>query len=105
MRACTFIVERYIPHLRSADIEPLCERLTAASAELQAEGRDIRWLRSFALLDDETCLCLFSARSRNDVAEANHRAGAAYDRIIETVTIEPDSTETVTASTSRRLPA
>ena len=100
MPAGTFLVERYIPHLQSGNVEALCERLAAASAELQAEGRDVRWLRSLALLDDETCLCLFSADSRNDVAEANHRAGAAYDRIIETVTIEPHPT--ATATTSRR---
>lgn len=83
-----FLVERYIPQLERADIELLAERLAAASAELQAEGRDVHWLRSLAVPDDETCLCIFSAQTRADVEEANRRASAAYERIIETLTLE-----------------
>lgn len=86
----TFLVERYIPRLRSADVHMLARRLAAASAELRAEGRDVHWLRSYALPGDETCLCVFAARTRADVEEANRRAESGYERILETLAIEQD---------------
>lgn len=88
----TFLVERYIPQLQTADVELLAGRLAAASAQLRAEGRDIHWLRSLALPDDETCLCIFTAHTPTDVEEANRRAGATYERIIETVALENTDT-------------
>lgn len=84
----TFLVERYIPRLETADLESLAGRLVAASAQLRAEGRDIRWLRSLAIPGDETCLCTFTAYTRADVEEANRRADATYERIVDTVTLE-----------------
>lgn len=75
-----FLVERYIPRLRPGDVDLLTRRLAAATAQLRAQGRDIRWLRSHAFPDDETCLCIFAAEARADVEEANRRAGAAYER-------------------------
>lgn len=86
----TFLVERYIPRLQAADVTALTERVTAVTAELQAEGRHVRWLRSFAIPNEETCLCTFSAHTRTDVEEANRRAGAAYERIIPILVIEHD---------------
>jgi hypothetical protein len=84
----TFLVERYIPRLQPADVDLLTRRLAAATAQLRAEGRDIRWLRSHAFPDDETCLCIFAAGGRADVEEANRLAGSAYERILETITVE-----------------
>ena len=86
--ASIFLVERYIPQLQTSEIEALTRRLDAASAQLRTEGRDVHWLRSLALLDDETCLCIFSAHNRADVEEANRRAAATYERIVDTVAIE-----------------
>jgi Nickel responsive protein SCO4226-like len=84
----TFLVERYIPRLGRSDLELLARRLAAASAELRSEGRLVYWLRSHALPNDETCLCFFVAHRRADVEEANRRAGSAFERILETSTIE-----------------
>lgn len=86
--ANTFLVERYIPRLRAADVTALAERVAAAAAELRAEGRQVRWLRSLAIPDEETCFCTFSADTRTDVADANRRAGAAYDRIVPILVVE-----------------
>lgn len=86
----TFLVERYIPRLQAADVTALATRVAAAAAELRAEGREVRWLRSLAIPDEETCLCTFSADTGIDVAEANRRAGAAYERIVPILVIEQD---------------
>lgn len=89
MSGDTFLVERYIPGLQVAQVETLARLLSAASAEVEAEvRRPVRWVRSVALLADETCLCTFSARSCDDVEEANRRAGAVYERIVATRTVE-----------------
>jgi hypothetical protein len=86
--AAIFVVERYIPRLRSSDIDALARRLAGVTAELRAEGRDVEWLRSHVLADDETCLCVFAAATRADVEEANRRAATAYERIVEAPTVE-----------------
>jgi Protein of unknown function (DUF4242) len=86
----TFLVERYIPRLCVNDVERLVQRLAAATAQLRAEGRDVRWLRSHALPDEETCLCFFSARRREDVEEVNRRADAAYERVVTVLTLDGD---------------
>lgn len=89
MSGDTFLVERYIPGLQVKDVETLARRLSAASAQVEAEvRRPVRWVRSVALLEDETCLCTFSARSCDDVAAANRRAGAPFERIVPTRTVE-----------------
>lgn len=84
----TFLVERYIPRLQLADIDLLARRLAIATAQLRGEGHDVHWLRSHAVPDDETCLCVFAARTRADVEEANRLAGSEYERILETPTVE-----------------
>lgn len=89
-----FIVERYLPSLRPNDVKLLARRLAVATAQLRAEGRDVHWLRSHALSDDETCLCVFAAWTRADVEEANRRAEGPYERILETHTVEPDEMPT-----------
>jgi hypothetical protein len=88
MPETTFIVERYIPHLEPSDVHALADRLAAATAQMQAEGHNIRWLHSFALLDDETCLCVFSADDSAEVYEANHRASADHERIVPVIAVD-----------------
>ena len=92
-RCRTFLVERYVPQLEEADISALAERLVAVTAELQADGHQIRWLGSFAVPVDEICLCIFTADARAEVEEANRRAGATYERILDTVAFENSSTD------------
>jgi hypothetical protein len=86
--ARTFLVERYMPGVDAAALLELTRRLAAATSSLQAEGRRIEWLRSLALTKDETCLCTFQADDPKHVAEANTRAAAPYERIVEAVSVE-----------------
>ena len=85
--ANTFLVERYLPGLRADELEAFTTRLAAATAAVRADGRSVRWLRSVALPEEDTCLCVFRAASREDVEEANRRAGAPYERIVPAVTV------------------
>lgn len=83
-----FLVERYMPRLQPSDIHALAGRLAAVAAQMQGEGHNIRWLHSFAILDDETCLCVFSADDSSEVHEANHRANADHERIVPAIAFD-----------------
>lgn len=77
-----FLVERYLPGVRPADIEELGRRLRAAAAELRGAGAPVEWLRSVALVEEESCLCSFRAATEADVREVNALAGVGYERIV-----------------------
>jgi hypothetical protein len=79
----TYLVETYIPNLDEATAAALSTRLQAAIGELQREGLALRWLRSFALLDEETYSWMLTATDADDVARINRRAGVAFDHLAE----------------------
>ena len=79
----TYLVETYIPNLDEATAADLSARLQAAIRELQREGRALRWLRSFALLEEETYSWMLTAADRDDVARVNRRAGVTFDHVAE----------------------
>ncbi len=88
-RTEVFLVERFLAGAQPAAVEQLAAGLEAASAELRAEGRQVFWLRSLAVADDETCLCVFAAEQAADVEAANRLAGAGYERIVAGIAVEP----------------
>jgi Protein of unknown function (DUF4242) len=80
-----FLVERYIARLDAAALAAIAARLERATSELAAAGHEVRWLHSTALVEDETCLCLFDAADAEDVVAVNERAGVPYERVAEVV--------------------
>ena len=88
-RRKTFLVETYVRRLDQPTTAAIAGRLDRAAAELRGLGLRVAWLRSLALLDEETCFCLFTADTAEQVVAANERAGFDFDHITEVVTIEP----------------
>jgi hypothetical protein len=76
-----FLVERYLPGADITALDALQVRLQAATAAMRGEGREVTWLQSVVVPDDDTCLCLFRATRRALVVEANARAAADWERI------------------------
>jgi hypothetical protein len=60
-----------------AQLETLADDARALADELRAEGMQLRFLRTIAVPDDETCFHLFEG-SDEAVAEASSRAPDAY---------------------------
>jgi hypothetical protein len=79
----TYLVETYVPNLDEATAAALSALLQAAIGELQREGLALRWLRSFALLHEETYSWMLTATDADDVALVNRRAGVAFDHVAE----------------------
>jgi hypothetical protein len=84
-RPTTYLVETYVPKLDQATAAALSARLQAAIGELQREGLALRWLRSFALLDEETYSWMLTATDADDVARVNRRAGLTLDHVAEVI--------------------
>ena len=85
----TYLVETYVPKLDEATAVDLSARLRAAVAELQREGLALRWLRSFALVGEETYVWMLTATTAHDISLVNRRAGVTFDHIAEVVPGEP----------------
>ncbi|HEX7264033.1 MAG TPA: nickel-binding protein [Candidatus Dormibacteraeota bacterium] len=77
-----YLVERYVAGPPEERLAGISNRLRKAAGELQAEGADVRYLQSIVLHGEESCLCLFEARSAVEVRLVNERAGLAYLRIV-----------------------
>ena len=77
----TFLVESYVPNLDSATAAALSSRLRSAVTELQREGLTLQWLRSFALVDDETYVWMVDAQDAGHVALVHKRAAVSVDHI------------------------
>jgi Protein of unknown function (DUF4242) len=87
----TFLIESYVPHLDDRSAATITSRLRATVRQLQKEGIALRWLRSFALVGEETYLCLVAASDLEYVVQLNRRAGLECDHVVEVVPIEPSA--------------
>jgi hypothetical protein len=87
--ARTFLVESYVPLLDASTAAAISVRIGAAAAELRQEGVSIEWVRSFALVDEQTYFCVLAASDVADVVEANGRARFDYDHVGEVIAIDP----------------
>jgi len=77
-----YVVERYVAGPPEGRLAAMSGRLRKAAAELAADGIEVRYLQSILLNGEESCLCLFEARSAAEVRMVNERAGLAYLRIV-----------------------
>ena len=78
-----FLVELYVPKADRAPVAVWAERLGGAAAELTADGRPVRLLRSILVPEDETCFLLVEADSTETVQEAATRAALEFERVAE----------------------
>ena len=85
-----YLVERYLPGIRSSDLERVLDGLSATTRQMRNEGMPIRYRGSTIVPDDESCFCQFDGPSEATVAEANRRAGIAFARILPVIAVAPE---------------
>jgi hypothetical protein len=84
----TFLVETYVPHLDDQAAATISSRYRSAIRELEQQGLAVRWLRAYALIEDETYLCIVGARGSDDVVELSRRAGVVPDHVVRVVQLD-----------------
>lgn len=77
----TYLVERYVPGMRLDRIREGVGRCRQAAVAMRAAGLAVRHVQSLVLVEDELCLCRFTATSADLVEQVNRRGDFAYSRI------------------------
>jgi hypothetical protein len=85
-----YVVERYLPGVSSAELERALAGLRQTTRAMRREGTPVRYLGSTIVPEDEACFCQFEGRSQAAVAEANRRAGVAFDRIVPAIAVSAE---------------
>ena len=80
-----FLVELYVSGAVADGADRETQRARSAAAELTAEGRPVRILRSIFVPEDETCFLLVEADTAEAVQEAATRAAVPFERVLATV--------------------
>jgi hypothetical protein len=78
-----FLAELFVSKSECAASHDGWQRLAWAAAELTAEGRPVRLVRSIFVPQDETCFLLFEASSVEYVHETARRAAVICERVVE----------------------
>ena len=76
-----FLVERYLPPAAADGLQASVARLARLCADTGGSGAGVDYLQSAYLSVEDTCFCLFRARSAEAVLAINNEAGFAVDRI------------------------
>lgn len=84
-----YLVERYLPGVTREDVVAAAARAEDAARRMSSEGTVVRYVGSTFVPEDESCLCLFDGPSAEAVAEANRRAGFAFERVVPALTLGP----------------
>ena len=78
-----YLVELYVSKTNCAAIRAGWDRLREAAADLTAEGRPVRIVRSIFVPEDETCFVLVETAEADTVRETARRAGLPCERVVE----------------------
>src|SRR5438093_9971852 len=84
-----FIVERYLPAARQAEVAAAVDHDRRAAERMTAVGVPARHLSTIHIPSDESCFSLFDAPSADALRQAHERAGIDYERIVEAVQMPP----------------
>lgn len=76
-----YMVERHLPGFPPEQLPAAASAAKQKSAEITAEGTQVRYLRSTWTPDDEKLYCLFEGSSQEAIAEVQKRASLPYERI------------------------
>ncbi len=72
-----------MPRLDERSAKTLTSSLRETIRQLNEDGMPLRWRGSFALVDEETYICIIAAPEIDDVGELSERVGLEHDHIAE----------------------
>ncbi len=86
-----FVVKRELPGITPDGIHGAGIRVKSCAAEMQKEGTNVHWLRSFFLPDAEQTHCYFEGPDEAAIRDLNERAQIPFIEISPVVEMTPDS--------------
>ncbi len=91
-----YLVELYLPRRDEAALADAAVRARAASDALTSEGKQVRYLRTIFVPQDEIRFHLYEAQAADVVGEASLRAQIAYERILRAVSVDRSESQPTT---------
>ena len=83
-----YLVEFYLPRREEATLAQAAMRARVAAEQLTNEGKNVRYLRTIFVPNEEICLHVYESQAEDFVGEASLRAEIAYERITRAVTVD-----------------
>lgn len=80
-----FLAESYPVGVGRKTLTDAARKARLIAAEMRAEGRRMRFVKSTFVPAEDTLLCLFDAPSAELVVELGRRAGLPLERVVEAI--------------------
>lgn len=84
-----YMVERNLKGIAMSDLAAAQKLAIATAAAYAAKGTPVRYIRSTFAPGDGRCMCLFEARSVDDVKRLNDEAKLPYSQVVEALDLTP----------------
>lgn len=84
-----FMVDRDLPGIDMDGLAGAQKAAIETSEKFQAQGKNVRYLRSTFVPGESHCMCLFEADSANLVKEVNETAGLPFTRVVPALDLSP----------------
>jgi hypothetical protein len=86
----SFLLECYAPDISRTDVEAVGRRAASAAWQLRDEGHEIEYVHALLVPGDDAVFHVFVADAIDIVREAGERAGIAFERVVESVSVEAE---------------
>ena len=84
-----YMVERNLKGIAMSDLAAAQKAAIGTANAYTAKGTPMRYIRSTFAPEDGRCMCLFEARSAEDVRRLNDEAKLPYSRVVEVLDLTP----------------
>lgn len=84
-----YMVERQLPGITPEQLAGAQQTAIATSRRFTSEGKEVRYIRSTFVPQEDRCLCLFEAPTRQLVQDVNESARLPFTRIVEALDLTP----------------
>jgi Protein of unknown function (DUF4242) len=84
-----YMVERNLKGIAMGDLAAAQKAAISTAHAYAAKGTPMRYIRSTFAPEDGRCMCLFEARSVEDVKQLNDEAKLPYTRVVEALDLTP----------------
>jgi hypothetical protein len=84
-----YMVERNLKGIAMSDLAAAQQAAISTAKAYTAKGTPMRYIRSTFAPEDGRCMCLFEARSADEVKKLNDEAKLPYSRVVEALDLTP----------------